>query len=286
MRLGLRRKFYSRFTDQVPYRRAKQMKVAFLLSFWMVLSSQAFCSAENSQKQSTGLSSDGIVSLTIVYKVESGTGFSDDEKQLITDMMQRAEKEVRTLLPTLPEEIKVTATIVDRNIDIVGGVSGRADAPGVVLIEFSRVFPGGVSAAAQSSLTSTVFHEFHHLDRGWTIQGNKFGPGIPVAAVNEGLATVFAEEYTDEYFEEAYSYPEDADEWLREILALPVDADYSTWMMGEHPDGRNSIGYRVGRFIIHQAIANSGKSVLELSRLAPEEILRLAQMPTPNDSAT
>lgn len=57
---------------------------------------------------------------------------------------------------------------------------------------------------------------------------------------NEGLATVFAEEYTGAYFDEAYSYPEDAATWLKEILALPVDADYSTWMMGEHPDGRNS----------------------------------------------
>jgi len=56
-----------------------------------------------------------------------------------------------------------------------------------------------------------------------------------------------------------------------------VDADYSTWMMGEHPDGRNSIGYRVGRYIVHQAIANSGKSILELSGLAPNEILRLAE---------
>ena len=261
------------------------MKIALLLSFWMVLPSQALCSAESIQKQSTGLSTDGTGSLTIVFEVESGTGFSDDEKQLITGMMQRAEKEVRTLLPTLPEEIKVTATIVDRNIDIVGGVSGRADAPGVVLIEFSRVFPGGVSAAAQSSLNSTIFHEFHHLDRGWTIQGNKFGPGIPIAAVNEGLATVFAEEYTDEYFEEAYSYPEDAAEWLKEILALPVDADYSTWMMGEHPDGRSAIGYRVGRFIIHQATANSGKDVLELGRMGPDEILKLAQIPTPGDGA-
>ena len=145
--------------------------------------------------------------------------------------------------------------------------------------KFSSVFPGGISAAAQSALSSTIFHEFHHLDRGWTIQGNKFGAGIPIAAVNEGLASVFAEEYTGVYFEAAFSYPENAAEWLEEILALPVDADYSTWMMGEHPDGRNSIGYRVGRYIVHQATANSGKSILELSSLAPKEILRLAETP-------
>ena len=138
------------------------------------------------------------------------------------------------------------------------------------------MFPGGISAAAQNALSSTIFHEFHHLDRGWTIQGNKFGAGIPIAAVNEGLATVFSEEYTGVYFEDAYSYPEDAVEWLEEILALPEDADYSTWMMGEHPDGRNSIGYRVGRYVIHQATAKSGKDILKLSKLSPNEILELA----------
>ena len=255
------------------------MKKILLVSFWLVLSSQASCSNEHRQAQFTGKSLEGTGSLTIIYEGGAETGFSDDEKQLITDLITQAEQEVRALLPTLPDVIDVTAMVIDRNVDIVGGVTGRADAPGKVLIEISSAFPGGVTAAAQGALSSTIYHEFHHLNRGWTIQENKFGPGIPIAAVNEGLASVFAEEYTGVYFEAAYSYPENAAEWLEEVLALPVDADYSTWMMGEHPDGRNSVGYRLGRYIVHQATANSGKNVLELSTLAPEEILKLAQTP-------
>jgi len=255
------------------------MKKILLVSLWLGLLSQVSCSDEHLPAKSSGISLDGTGSLTIAYEDGEETGFSDDEKQLIADLVRDAEEEVRALLPTLPDVIAVTAMVIDRNVDIVGGVTGRANAPGRVQIEFSSVFPGGISAAAQIALSSTIFHEFHHLDRGWTIQGNKFGAGIPIAAVNEGLASVFAEEYTGVYFETAYSYPEDAAEWLEEILALPVDADYSTWMMGEHPDGRNSIGYRVGRYIVHQATANSGKNILELSRLAPREILRLAETP-------
>jgi uncharacterized protein YjaZ len=253
------------------------MRKILLVSFWLVLSSQASYSDEHRQTQSSDIPLEGAGSLTIIYEGGADSGFSDGEKQLITDLIRRAEQEVRALLPTLPDVIEVTAMVIDRNVDIVGGVTGRADAPGKVLIEISSVFPGGITAAVQSALSSTVFHEFHHLNRGWTIQGNKFGPGIPIAAVNEGLATVFAEEYTGVYFAAAYSYPENAAEWLEEILALPGDADYSTWMMGEHPDGRNSIGYRVGRYIVHQATANSGKGILELSSLAPGEILRLAE---------
>jgi len=90
------------------------------------------------------------------------------------------------------------------------------------------------------------------------------------------LADVFSEEYTGVFFEEANSYPEHADEWLAEIKSLPLDANYGAWM-GEHPDGRDNIGYRVGRYIIHQATANSGKDILELSKLTPGELLNLAE---------
>jgi uncharacterized protein YjaZ len=239
----------------------------------------AFCaifSTQTSSAQTLDVSTDKPGLVAVIFQDGQETSFSEDEKQLISDLIGRAEGDIRALLPTLPAEIEVTVAVIDRNVDPVGGVTGRADSPGKVYIELSSVYPGGIPAAARTALTSTIFHEFHHLDRGWTIQGNKFGPGIPIAAVNEGLASVFSEQYTHVYFEAAYSYPENVADWLQEILALPVDADYSTWMMGEHPDGRHSIGYRVGRYIVHQAMANSGKSILELSGLAPVEILDLA----------
>lgn len=70
-------------------------------------------------------------------------------------------------------------------------------------------------AAAKQSLTSTIFHEFHHLVRGWTITHNKFGSmhGISVAVVNESMAGVFADKHTNEYFGEAYDYPFVAIPW-------------------------------------------------------------------------
>jgi hypothetical protein len=244
-----------------------------LLAIVLLIVVQISCYKGQHIAQSTKASPENNATLSILFDDAGENRFSDEDKQLITDIIIQSEKKVRKLLPALPKEIEVTAVLIDRNVDIVGGVTGRADAPGVVLIELSRVFPGGVSAAAQSALSSTIFHEFHHLERGWTIQGNKFGAGIPIAAVNEGLASVFAEEYTGVYYEEAYSYPEDAFKWLEEILSLPRDANYSTWMMGEHPDGRNSIGYRVGRYITHQAMAISGKNIIELSKLSPDEIL-------------
>ncbi|HBZ38760.1 MAG TPA: hypothetical protein DEO59_09890 [Balneola sp.] len=59
-------------------------------------------------------------------------------------------------------------------------------------------------------------------------------------------------------------------------MALPLDANYAQWVMGEHPDGRNYIGYRAGNFLVRKAMNKSGKNILELSELMPEEIIKLA----------
>ncbi|PAP75060.1 DUF2268 domain-containing putative Zn-dependent protease [Rubrivirga marina] len=204
----------------------------------------------------------------------AATPFTVDEKARIAEVVVDVEARSRALLADLPRRIRVVVARVDRDLSGVGGVSGRADAPGEVLIEISRRLEGGPAAAA--GLRNALFHELHHQARGWTIRENRFGPGIAVAAVNEGLAEVFAEEQTGRVLA-ANEYPDDVDEWAREILALPNDADYVEWMFA-HPDGREAIGYRTGRYLVHRAMANSGKTVLELSELSPQEIIGLAQL--------
>lgn len=150
-------------------------------------------------------------------------------------------------------------------------MTGQANAPGEVMIAISSTFPGGPSRAVRTGLRSVLLHEFHHLVRGWTIEENEFGPGIPIAVVNEGLAAVFADTYSGHLFD-AYEYPDNANEWLEEVLLLPIDANYNSWM-NRHPDGRLAVGYRVGRYVVHEAIERSGKDILELSTLSPEQIL-------------
>ena len=203
--------------------------------------------------------------------------FSQQDRQLISKIIVDSENKIRALLPTLPKDIRIIVSIIDRNVDMVGGVTGRAEThtPGEMIVEISNVFPGGISAAVKKSLTSTIFHEFHHINRGWAIKDNKYGPGISTAMVNEGLAVVFAEIYTGEKFD-GNSYTEEADNWVKEIMLLPKDANYSQWVMGEHPDGRTSIGYRAGNYLIHKTIATTGKNILQLSELSPDVILSLA----------
>lgn len=215
--------------------------------------------------------------LKIIFQEENHP-FTQPQKELIHQYLIASEKEVRSLLPNLPDSIQVQFEIVDWNLESVGGVTGRAESnsPPLVLIQISNTYANGIPGAIMAGLKSTVYHEFHHLSRGWAIQDNKFGPGIDMAMVNEGLAEVFAEQYTGQEFE-ANHIPEhvNADDWVNEILRLPKGASYHEWMF-EHPDGRTSVGYRTGHYLIKKTMKISGKNILELSSLSPKEIIKLA----------
>ena len=212
----------------------------------------------------------------IVFQ-EDTTKFTEPQKEFIRVAIINSEKEVRNLLPKLPDSIKVIVENVDWNLDIVSGVTGRTEtnSPPLVLIQISNKYQGGIIDSVYQGIKSTIFHEFHHLSRGWAIKDNKFSYGIPNAMVNEGLAVAFTEIYTGN-INEVNAYTDEAANWVREILTLPLEASYADWVMGEHPDGRTYIGYRTGNFLTRQAMTNSGKSILELSNLTPNEIIKLA----------
>ena len=217
-----------------------------------------------------------IANVDVVFQ-EDALAFTESQKVFIREVISNTEEEVRNLLPNLPDSIQVIVENVDWNLDIVNGVTGRTETndPPLVLVQISNNYQGGVIDSVYQGIKSTIFHEFHHLSRGWAIQDNKFSYGIPNAMVNEGLAVAFTEIYTGN-INEVNSYTEEADLWVKEILDLPLNASYSDWVMGEHPDGRTYIGYRTGNFLARRAMNISGKNILELSNLMPNEIIKLA----------
>lgn len=217
-----------------------------------------------------------LANVNVVFQ-EDSIRFTEPQKDFIRELIINSEAEVRNLLPKLPDSIKVIVENVDWDLDIVGGVTGRTEtnSPPLVMVQISNNYQEGIIDSVHSGLKATIFHEFHHLSRGWAIQDNKFSYGIPNAMVNEGLAVGFTEIYTGN-ISEVNAYTDEADNWVSEILELPLDANYSDWVMGEHPDGRTYIGYRTGNFLIRKAMTKSGKNILELSELMPDEIIKLA----------
>lgn len=215
--------------------------------------------------------------LRVTFK-EDQKKLNETEKVLAAEIINNAETEIRELLPKLPDSIEVNIEVVDWNLEAIGGVTGRTmrNSPPLVEIQISDTYSKGITHAINTCLKETIFHEFHHLYRGWAIEDNTFDIGIPIAAVNEGLAVVFAEDYAGKT-SEANDPPEEeiAEAWAKEIMALPKNANYQKWMFN-HPDGREAIGYRTGNYLIRKAMLNSGKNILELGEYTPKQLLKLA----------
>lgn len=211
--------------------------------------------------------------ITCEFNDIDDNAFSQEARAAVHEVCDATEPEVRLLLPTLIPTVHLTVQVGTFVIPETGEV-GTAVAPGRVSWTVDPSRPGGVVALARSRLRFTLFHELHHLVRGWVKSGREPPTTFMERVVREGLATAFERDgagskplWGD--------YPENVRNWVDELLALPTDANYPQWMF-QHPDGRRWIGYRAGTYIADLAMAASGKSAAELVTVPTAEILRLA----------
>ncbi len=215
-------------------------------------------------------------SVSLSFTASNHHVFTEAERAQIEAIVVRSYAVTKADFPHLPDQVSVRVDPIHRPIvDTLGGVSGRAERPGEAVLEMSVTYPGGVAAAAESGLMRAALHEFHHLAHGWTIEDNRFGPGIDTAAAVEGLAEVYSEHYEGSYG--TYPALDDATyaAWAAEVRALPWNADYGQWMFS-HPDGREAIGYRTGAEMVRRAMARSGLDIIAISAASPEDIWELA----------
>ena len=131
-------------------------------------------------------------------------------------------------------------------------------------------------ALADEHLRSTLFHELHHLARGYVVRGGEPRTSFMDAVVSEGMATAFERDFAGAKPPWG-EYPEDISTWVEELLGLPMSAfgSYANWML-EHPDGRRWIGYRAGTYIVDQAMAASGMSAADMVLTETAAVLELA----------
>lgn len=218
---------------------------------------------------------EGIAAVDSAFEASDDLAFTEAQQARIDALLDETHARVATIFPQLAGQVRVTVMPVHRPaLDALGGVTGRADWPDELVIEISQTYPDGVDGAVEAGLATTFTHELHHTVRGWTMNGNHFGHGIQIAVINEGLATVFAEEVTGEVQPSDLPPPEIA-QWAQEVLALPIDASYGDWMF-VHPDGREAIGYRTGRWVVRRAMERSGLDIVEMTSLTPAAIWQLA----------
>lgn len=103
---------------------------------------------------------------------KDGHVFSADERAAVREICDATEPEVRAYLPTLTSTVELSVQTGTRFIPETGDV-GAAAAPGRVVWTVDPDRPGGVEALARSRLRYTLFHELHHLVRGWVMRGGE-----------------------------------------------------------------------------------------------------------------
>lgn len=199
--------------------------------------------------------------------------FAKDARRAIEEVCAATEPEIRSYLGELHQNIELACQTGPFVVPETGEV-GTAIAPNRVGWTVDSRLPGGVAAVARAQLRFTLFHELHHLVRGWVMYGGKARTSFMEGVVSEGLATVFERDFGGR--ETPWGeYPEDVEEWVAELLELPISAPYNQWMF-QHPDGRRWIGYRAGTYIADQAVLASGVSAADLALTPTDEVLKMS----------
>lgn len=199
--------------------------------------------------------------------------FSRQQRQAIKTIANATEAEVRKLLPSLPPGITLEIR-TGQQVIAETGETGAAVSAGHVRWTIDPGRPEGVMAIVKNHLRSTLFHEFHHLARGWVMSGSAERTSFMDGVISEGMATAFQRDFAGAEMPWG-TYPDDVESWVEELSALPIDAAYGQWMF-LHKDGRRWIGYRAGTYLVDQAMKVSGKSSAELVLTPTHEIIRLA----------
>jgi hypothetical protein len=205
---------------------------------------------------------------------------SSDERAVAERICAHVNDELRALLPALPDPVHASIAADHRVIPEMG-YGATAMTPNSVSFRIDPDYAGGVARLLQKGLRPALFHECHHLVRGWVVQGGNPRRCFIEGVVCEGLASAFERDAAGST-PPWCSYPDDVRDWVDELLRLPVSAPYAQWMF-MHPDGRRWVGYRAGVFIADRAIAASGRTAADLAETGYAEILKLADLPLPTN---
>lgn len=203
---------------------------------------------------------------TVAVEYRPGYSFSRTERNAIEAVADRAVRDVRKRLPSLPNDLTITVQ-TGSNVIPETGETAEVGVPRSVYWTVDPKYAGGVVAVVSAQLRGTLFHEFYHLVR----ETNLTPVSLTDHAINEGLATAFERDFGGAAAPWG-AYPADVKEWTREFLALPRDAPRDKWM-SKHPDGRRWIGFRVGTYLADRAVQSSGLSLAQLATVPTDKIV-------------
>lgn len=183
--------------------------------------------------------------------------------------------ELAKLLPDIPLEAEVA---FDNEYLIPDtGTGGYILELNHVLLAFDPDFDGDKDEQ-MLNLKGSLFHEFYHQVQGFVGKDEDLNHITALEnAILEGAATKF--EVIRVGTKPGWSmYPDEAEDWVREIATLDNPYDISKWKFYDHETNRRWILYRSGCYIVDQAMLKSGKTIEELAKIPPKDIFELSEI--------
>lgn len=203
--------------------------------------------------------------------------FPDEIKERITEVIGDAETEAKALLPKLSTNLSLTVKAGKEVIPEKGEV-GRALGVDSIEVVIDPHHKRPILEIIDTEFRRMFFHEAHHTVRMAT---SKFKESLVSDAIFEGLGTVFERDFAGG--EQPWGQYDNSviHDWALELLSLDDNSINRRDWFFDHPDGRRWIAYRVGTYIVDQAIKNnpgmtattlvdvSSKDILAMSGIAP-----------------
>jgi len=149
--------------------------------------------------------------------------------------------------------------------------AGRTYNSSFIELAFDPVFAKKHRPAILGSLQHMVFHEMNHAAR---FNLNIWHTTALDMCLLEGLAVVFERDYSGASPLWGLYDKKVIKDWVEEIRALP-DGIVNDEYLYLHSDGRKWIGYKVGTYIVDEAMKKSGKTVIELTQMECKSILKI-----------
>lgn len=203
---------------------------------------------------------------------------NDGARALATRICDRVGTELGRLLPGLPHEITLHCSLGGNIIPRMGYGASALDRQTVAFV-MEPASPHVLEKVLDTHLRHALYHECHHLVRGWVKHGGQPPHHFIDGVICEGLASAFERDAAD-YVAPWCEYPNEVRSWVDELLALPAGSDYRHWMF-HHPDGRRWIGYKAGVYIADRATERSGLDAAQLVSISAERIIEWAGLPRP-----
>jgi uncharacterized protein YjaZ len=180
---------------------------------------------------------------------------------------------VTELLPFGSKHINFIIQPREYNLIAETNDNGHTHNSELIELAFNPKVDTKASKIILDDVKATIYHEMNHAAR---FNIPIFHRSFLDNCILDGLATVFERAFAGS--NPPYGdYPDTVSEWVQEIITKNDMFAWASYSFN-HPDGRRWIAYKVGTYIVDEAMRKSGKSIIELTQMECADILLLAEI--------